>query len=214
MPKWTDKPWERQKGESEKAFEAFVTYRDMGEKRTLTAVAEKLQKSGTLIRRWKSTWDWAERVRAYDNELTKSKTTAFDAIADALSLDFDATGIRHYVASEKGKIKLLTRRENIMQWVIEVGQNLSTYTYTRSIEDIKTRIKLVSKEGTTIAERKNSSLESKIGVFQNIDQPDERHWQELRKSSRNWVRIVISEWLLTVVSSWQRRTSRMTSLAA
>ena len=28
-------------------------------------------------------------------ELTKSKTTAFDAIADALSLDFDATGIRH-----------------------------------------------------------------------------------------------------------------------
>lgn len=106
-------------------------------------------------------------------ELTKSKTTAFDAIADALSLDFDATGIRHYVASEKGKIKLLTRRENIMQWVIEVGQNLSTYTYTRSIEDIKTRIKLVSKEGTTIAERKNSSLESKIGVFQNIDQPDE-----------------------------------------
>ena len=71
MPKWTDKPWERQKGESEKAFEAFVTYRDMGEKRTLTAVAEKLQKSGTLIRRWKSTWDWAERVRAYDNELEK-----------------------------------------------------------------------------------------------------------------------------------------------
>ena len=27
-------------------------------------------------------------------ELTKSKTTAFDAICDALSLDFDATGIR------------------------------------------------------------------------------------------------------------------------
>ena len=75
MPKWTDKPWERQKGESEKAFEAFVTYRDMGEKRTLTAVAEKLQKSGTLIRRWKSTWDWAERVRAYDNELEKEAHT-------------------------------------------------------------------------------------------------------------------------------------------
>lgn len=106
-------------------------------------------------------------------ELTKSKTTAFDAIADALSLDFDATGIRHYVASEKGKLKLLTRRENIMQWVIEVGQNLSTYSYTRSIEDIKTRVKMVSKEGTTIAEKSNSSLEAKIGVFQEINQPDE-----------------------------------------
>lgn len=106
-------------------------------------------------------------------ELTKSKTTAFDAIADALSLDFDATGIRHYVASEKGKIKLLTRRENIMQWVIEVGQNLTSYSYTRSIEDIKTRVKMVSKEGTTLAEKSNAALEKKIGVFQEIDKPDE-----------------------------------------
>lgn len=106
-------------------------------------------------------------------ELTKSKTTAFDAIADALSLDFDATGIRHYVSSDKGKISLLTRRENIMQWVIEVGQNLSSYSYTRSIEDIKTRVKLVSKEGTTLAEKSNAALEKKLGVFQEIDRPDE-----------------------------------------
>lgn len=106
-------------------------------------------------------------------ELTKSKTTAFDAIADALSLDFDATGIRHYVSSDKGKLSLLTRRENILQWVIEVGQNLSSYSYTRSIEDIKTRVKLVSKEGTTLAEKSNAELEKKIGVFQEIDRPDE-----------------------------------------
>lgn len=106
-------------------------------------------------------------------ELTKSKTTAFDAIADALSLDFGATGIRHYVSSSKGKLSLLTRRENILQWVIEVGQNLSTYSYTRSIESIKTRVKMVSKEGTTIAERSNAGLEEKIGVFQEINQPDE-----------------------------------------
>ncbi|MCD7891611.1 MAG: hypothetical protein LUG26_07700 [Ruminococcus sp.] len=106
-------------------------------------------------------------------ELTKSKTTAFDAIADAMSLDFDATGIRHFVSSDKGKLSLLTRRENILQWVVEVGQNLVTYSYTRSIEDIKTRVKLISKEGTTIAEKINSDLEAKIGTFQEIDQPDE-----------------------------------------
>lgn len=71
MAKWTDKPWERQEGESEKAFEAFVVYRDMGRERTFVAVAEKLRKSDTLIRRWKERWEWAERVRAYDNELEK-----------------------------------------------------------------------------------------------------------------------------------------------
>ena len=106
-------------------------------------------------------------------ELTKPKTTAFDAIADALSLDFDATGIRHYVASDKGKISLLTRRENILQWVIEVGQNLTGYTYSRSIEDIKTRVKMIPKEGTTLAEKSKAELEKKIGIFQEIDQPDE-----------------------------------------
>ena len=64
-----DKPWSRQKGETEKAFEAFSIYRDMGEARTFTAVSEKLQKSYTLIRRWKEKWLWEERVLAYDNTL-------------------------------------------------------------------------------------------------------------------------------------------------
>ena len=92
-------------------------------------------------------------------ELTKPKTTAFDAIADALSQDFNATGIRHYIDSQKGSLRLITRRENIMQWVIEVGQNLISYNSTVSIEKVKTRIKLLSDEGTVLAEKKNATLE-------------------------------------------------------
>lgn len=72
MPKWTDKPWERQQGESEKAYEAFAAYRDMGQDRTITAVVKRLKKSRSLIDRWKDRWDWPERVRAYDNELEKA----------------------------------------------------------------------------------------------------------------------------------------------
>ncbi len=106
-------------------------------------------------------------------EITESKKTGFDTIADALSEDYDATGIRHYVLSQNGKLSLLTRRQNILQWVIETGQNITGYTYTRSIEDVKTRIKMISKEGTVLAERSNSSLESKIGVMQDIQTPDE-----------------------------------------
>lgn len=71
MPIWTDKPWERQKGESEKAYEAFVTYRDMGQERTITAVVKQLGKSRALIDRWRSRWEWKERVRLYDNDLEK-----------------------------------------------------------------------------------------------------------------------------------------------
>lgn len=106
-------------------------------------------------------------------ELTKSKSTAFDVIADALSLDFDNTGIRHFVISRAGKLSLITRRKNILQWVLEADHNIISYTYTKSIEDIKTRIKLLSDEDTVLAECRNTDLESKIGIFQDIDTPDE-----------------------------------------
>ena len=106
-------------------------------------------------------------------ELTKPKTTAFDAICDALSLDYEATGVRHYVSSSEGKLSLLERRLNILQWVIEAGQNLSDYSYSKSIEDVKTRVKLISSEGTTLAEASRPELEQKIGITQEIQIPDE-----------------------------------------
>lgn len=106
-------------------------------------------------------------------ELTKPKTSAFDAICDALSLDYEATGVRHYISSSKGKLSLLERRLNILQWVIEAGQNLADYSYSKSIEDVKTRVKLISKEGTTLAEASKPELEQKIGITQEIQIPDE-----------------------------------------
>ena len=71
MSKWSDKPWERQKGESDKAFEAFSIYRDMGADRSLRAVGQKLGKSRALMERWSVSYKWLERVRAYENELEK-----------------------------------------------------------------------------------------------------------------------------------------------
>lgn len=60
-------PWERQKGESIKAFEAFATYRDMPH-RSIRAVAQKLEKSATLIGRWSSNHEWQKRIAAWDAE--------------------------------------------------------------------------------------------------------------------------------------------------
>ena len=60
--------WERQPGEGEKPWEAFVTYRDMGGKRSNRLVAEKLGKSETIINRWSSQWNWVDRLAAWSNE--------------------------------------------------------------------------------------------------------------------------------------------------
>lgn len=61
-------PWERQKGESQKAFEAFACYRDLGPKRSIAKVAQKLGKSTALIARWSARWDWVARAEAWDRE--------------------------------------------------------------------------------------------------------------------------------------------------
>ncbi|KAB2328944.1 hypothetical protein F7731_23615 [Cytobacillus depressus] len=64
-------PYERREGESAKAFEAFVKYRNMGIERSLTKVSQELGKSTTLLSRWSSQWDWVERVKAYDMEMDR-----------------------------------------------------------------------------------------------------------------------------------------------
>nr|DAQ13332.1 MAG TPA: 43 kDa tail protein [Caudoviricetes sp.] len=106
-------------------------------------------------------------------ELTKSKTTGQDAVLDALSLDYKATGTRHFISSDKGKLSLFQRKDQVISFVVDGDANLYGYSYTKSIESIKTRVKMISKEGTTLAEKSNSSLEQKIGIFQEIQQPDE-----------------------------------------
>lgn len=64
----TPEPWERRESESTKAYEAFCIYRDMGRERSLSKVAEKLQKSETLMGRWSRTYDWVKRAARWDDE--------------------------------------------------------------------------------------------------------------------------------------------------
>ena len=60
--------WERQPGESAKAFEAFCIYRDMGVSRSARKVSEKLGKSRQLLSRWSAQYSWVDRVDAWDAE--------------------------------------------------------------------------------------------------------------------------------------------------
>ena len=60
-------PWERQRGETLKAFEAFRTYRDM-EGRSLSKAGRLLGKSKAVLERWSSANEWQKRVAAWDAE--------------------------------------------------------------------------------------------------------------------------------------------------
>ena len=65
------KLWERQENETNKAFQAFCIYRDLGAGRTLAAVAEKLRKSYDLIRRWSKNYFWQNRADAWDKMISE-----------------------------------------------------------------------------------------------------------------------------------------------
>ncbi len=65
LAKESEYPWERLQGETDRAFEAFLVYRDMGAARSTAKVAQELGKSKALMDRWCSRWRWVRRVRLY-----------------------------------------------------------------------------------------------------------------------------------------------------
>lgn len=101
--------------------------------------------------------------------LSKSQTTAWDALCDAMSQQYLATGNRYYIDSSKDTLRLMKRIDNIKQWVLESGSNLISYSITISIESLKTRFKLYSNEDTVIGYSINHSLESNLGIMQEIE---------------------------------------------
>ena len=59
-------PWQRRKGESRKAYAAFLAYRDLGPDRSLSRVAEALGKQLSLMKRWSAKHEWVWRAEAWD----------------------------------------------------------------------------------------------------------------------------------------------------
>lgn len=90
----TDTPiWERLPSDTDKSYEAFCIYRDMGASRSLEKVSKKLDKSVTLLGRWSSDHNWVDRVSAYDThraaERSKRKEAKRIQIEDNVLKDYN-----------------------------------------------------------------------------------------------------------------------------
>jgi hypothetical protein len=58
--------WERQPGETSRAYEAFSAYRDLGSARSLAKVGQILGKSKALMERWSAAHSWVDRIAALE----------------------------------------------------------------------------------------------------------------------------------------------------
>ena len=65
------KPWDRQKGETDKAYDAFSTYLEMPG-RSIQKVADRLTVSRQNIDKLANKFDWRERAAAYDSSIVEA----------------------------------------------------------------------------------------------------------------------------------------------
>lgn len=75
------RPWDCQPGETSRAYEAFVTYRDLGPSRNVQRTANELGKNYTTVHGWSQKWSWAERAAAWDSMPGRKTEEAYEAMA-------------------------------------------------------------------------------------------------------------------------------------
>lgn len=124
-PSIDPEPWERQKGESAKAFEAFAVYRDMPN-RSIREVARQLDKSRTIIGRWSSTHEWQKRIAAWDAEQDRIARQAQTEAIKKMRKDHAALANAMLVKAAKAlkKIKDDEIKASDLSRLVEVGAKL------------------------------------------------------------------------------------------
>ncbi|WP_062202045.1 hypothetical protein [Demequina salsinemoris] len=71
--------WERQDGETPRAFGAFAHYRDAGPTRSLRSTAEAVGVSHRTVFRWSSAHEWVSRAAWWDAECDRARQRAYRA---------------------------------------------------------------------------------------------------------------------------------------
>lgn len=82
---WDCQPWDCQPGETAKAYQAFVTYRDLGPDRTVQRTANELEKNYTTVHAWSQKWSWVTRAAAWDSMPGRKVVEAYEEMATRIA---------------------------------------------------------------------------------------------------------------------------------
>lgn len=106
-------------------------------------------------------------------DITKPTAKYWDVIQAAMQATKRQTGKEYYILFSDNQCHLFDRRDRLLQWVVSTKENLLKYSYTNSIEQTKTRVKLIDSAQKVVVMKNDEELENLIGCFQDIQQPDD-----------------------------------------
>ena len=159
-------PWERQEGETAKAYEAFSEYRDMGADRSLAKVGHKLGKSKAQMEKWSKKYSWVARAEAWDIEEDR-------LIRVALTKDIGAMRKRHADVAKAMLIKAARALQKIPDDEIKA-------TDISRMVDVATKLERISKGdvGDVIEERQGEAVADPVCFYIPDNQRDSQEEQQ------------------------------------
>lgn len=114
-------------------------------------------------------------------KLVFREKTLFEMMVMALTETQKQNGQHFWITSKEGKLKLLARKEQKGKWVLENGVNVLDASYSQSIEETRTQIKVIggdAKKKEISANAKDSELMKRFGIMQHLEKPE----KEMTKS--------------------------------
>jgi len=77
-----EEPWTKREDETQRAYEVFCVYRDLGPERSLQKAHDEEYGEGAgnlrYVEGWSSEYDWPERAQAYDRYLEKKRREEYE----------------------------------------------------------------------------------------------------------------------------------------
>jgi hypothetical protein len=108
--------------------------------------------------------------------ILRSKTL-WDMMVTALTETRKQNGRKFVVYASNGKLGLREKKDAAVRWMIEDGVNIIGATRTRSIEELRTAVKVVggeSEEKQITASEKNAALATRYGLMQHYESADSK----------------------------------------
>ncbi len=99
----------------------------------------------------------------------------WDMMTIALTYSRKQTGRRFFIYSREGRLHLSERKDVVVRWVLENGRNITSASYSQSIEDMRTQVKVIGgdpEKKPIIATVKNDALIQRFGIMQHLENVD------------------------------------------